>query len=157
MKKYKIGYTCGVFDLIHEGHIILLERCKSLCEQLIVGICDDDYVRNIKRNYPIYTQEQRLIIMNSIKFVDRAELVSVEETMDKLLAHKKYNFDVLFSGDDWKDSDRYKQASISLQKAGVDTVFFPYTHNISTTLLREKMMMQIQLPQQTKNRHINHK
>ena len=109
MKKYSIGYTCGVFDLFHVGHLNLLERCKEQCDILIVGVCDDDYVNNIKKKQPVYSENERVRILNALKVVDKAELVTIEETNDKLLAYDKFKFDVLFSGDDWKDSERYRK------------------------------------------------
>ncbi len=139
-KKYKVGYTCGVFDLLHIGHLNLLERCKEQCEYLIVGVCDDNYVRNIKHKEPIYSQEQRLRILNALKVVDRAELVTIKETDDKMLALKKFQFDVLFSGDDWKGSDRYKETEIQFSKSGgVKIEYLPYTRGISTTQIKEKI------------------
>ena len=107
MKKYGIGYTCGVFDLFHVGHLNLLERCKELCDILIVGVCDDEYVRCIKKKEPIILQNDRVRILNALKCVDKAELVDITTTNDKMVAHEKFHFDVLFSGDDWKGSERY--------------------------------------------------
>lgn len=109
MKKYKIGFTCGVFDLLHIGHLNLLEKCKSMCDYLIVGVCNDEYVLNVKNKTPIFTQEDRVRILKSLKCVDDAVLMSVEEVADKLKFYNKIKFDVLFSGDDWKDSERYKK------------------------------------------------
>ena len=88
MKKYKIGYTCGVFDLFHVGHLNLLERCKEYCDILIVGVCDDKYVRDIKKKEPVYTEDQRTRILNALKVVDKAEIVTIEETEDKMIALK---------------------------------------------------------------------
>ena len=102
MKKYKIGFTCGVFDLLHIGHLNLLEKCKSMCDYLIVGVCNNEYVLNVKNKTPIFTQEDRVRILKSLKCVDDAVLMSVEEVADKLKFYNKIKFDVLFSGDDWK-------------------------------------------------------
>lgn len=91
MKKYHIGYTCGVFDLFHVGHLNLLERCKEMCDILIVGVCDDKYVTDIKKKQPVYPENQRVRILNALKVVDYAELVTIEETDDKMLALKNSN------------------------------------------------------------------
>ena len=107
MNKYNIGYTCGVFDLFHIGHLNLLERCKSMCEYLIVGVCDDEYVRKIKHTEPVIVDVDRVRILKALKCVDDAVLVDIETTNDKLLALKKFRFNVLFSGDDWKGTERY--------------------------------------------------
>ena len=82
MKKYKIGFTCGVFDLLHIGHLNLLEKYKSMCDYLIVGVCNDEYVLNVKNKTPIFTQEDRVRILKSLKCVDDAVLLSVEEVAD---------------------------------------------------------------------------
>ncbi len=139
MKKYKVGYTCGVFDLFHVGHLNLLERCKEQCEYLIVGVCNDDYVNNIKKKEPVIPEEDRVRIINALKCVDRAELVDIETTNDKMLAIKKFNFDVLFSGDDWKGSERYKKTEEQFKKIGASIEYLPYTKGVSTSELKEKM------------------
>lgn len=139
MKKYKVGYTCGVFDLFHVGHLNLLERCKEQCEVLIVGMCDDKYVREIKKKEPVISEQDRLRILNALKCVDRAELVDIETTNDKLLAHKKFNFDVLFSGDDWKGSERYRITEEQFADIGVSIEYLPYTHGVSTSDIKQKM------------------
>ena len=138
MKKYKIGYTCGVFDMFHVGHLNLLEKCKSMCDYLIVGVCNDDYVRNIKHKEPVYSEQDRVRILEALKVVDRAELVTIEETNDKILAIEKFHFDVLFSGDDWKGSERYQKTEEQFKKYGAFIEYFPYTQGISTTQIRKK-------------------
>ena len=139
MKKYKIGYTCGVFDMFHVGHLNLLEKCKSMCDYLIVGVCNDDYVRNIKHKEPVYSEQDRVRILEALKVVDRAELVTIEETNDKILAIEKLHFDVLFSGDDWKGSERYQKTEEQFKKYGAFIEYFPYTKGISTTQIKEKI------------------
>lgn len=138
-KKYKIGYTCGVFDLFHIGHLNLLERCKSMCDILIVGICDDNYVRQIKNKEPIFLQDERLRILNALDVVDAAYLVDIETTNDKMIALKKFHFDVLFSGDDWKGSERYNKTEKEFAEIGVSIEYLPYTKGISTTQIKQKM------------------
>lgn len=139
MKKYKIGYTCGVFDMFHVGHLNLLEKCKSMCDYLIVGVCNDDYVRNIKHKEPVYSEQDRVRILEALKVVDRAELVTIEETNDKILAIEKFHFDVLFSGDDWKGSERYQKTEEQFKIYGAFIEYFPYTQGISTTQIKEKI------------------
>ena len=139
MKKYKIGYTCGVFDMIHVGHLNLLEKCKSMCDYLIVGVCNDEYDRNIKHKEPVYSEQDRVRILEALKVVDRAELVTIEETNDKILAIEKFHFDVLFSGDDWKGSERYQKTEEQFKKYGAFIEYFPYTQGISTTQIKEKI------------------
>ena len=139
MKKYKVGYTCGVFDLFHVGHLNLLERCKEMCDTLIVGVCDDDYVRTIKQKEPVINESDRQRILQALKCVDRAELVDIPTTNDKLLAHNRFGFDVLFSGDDWKGSERYKKTEEQFSEIGVTIEYLPYTTGISTTDIKSKI------------------
>lgn len=138
-KKYKVGYTCGVFDLFHVGHLNLLERCKEMCDILIVGVCDDRYVAEIKKKQPVYPESQRVRILNALKVVDRAELVTIAETNDKILALKRFKFDVLFSGDDWKGSERYLMTERQFAEYGASIEYLPYTKGISTTDIKNKM------------------
>lgn len=140
MKKYDIGYTCGVFDLFHIGHLLLLERCKAMCNTLIVGICNDDYVINVKHKCPVYPEEHRLRIISALKVVDKAELVTISETLNKQLAYDKFHFDVLFSGDDWKGTDRFIKTENELKNMGVSIVFFPYTKGISSSQIKSDLV-----------------
>lgn len=139
MKKYKVGYTCGVFDLFHVGHLNLLERCKEYCEILIVGVCDDQYVNDIKHKQPVYSQEERCRILQALKVVDKAEIVTIEETENKMLALRKFGFDVLFSGDDWKGSERYLRTEKEFAEYGASIEYLPYTTGISTTDIKNKI------------------
>ena len=137
MKKYKVGYTCGVFDLFHIGHLNLLERCKSMCDYLIVAVCDDDYVRNVKGKIPIYKEADRVRLLQALKCVDKAVLVNTQLTNDKMLALDEFHFDVLFSGDDWKGSQRYAITEAQFAKVGVSIEYLPYTKGISTSEIKQ--------------------
>lgn len=139
MKKYHIGYTCGVYDLFHVGHLNLFERCKEMCDILIVGVCNDDYVRKIKNKEPVINENDRLRIVKAIKSVDEAYLVDIDTTNDKNLALEKFKFDVLFSGDDWKGTERYKKTEEDFRKRNVSIEYLPYTKNVSTTMIKEKL------------------
>jgi glycerol-3-phosphate cytidylyltransferase len=139
VKKYKVGYTCGVFDLLHIGHLNLLERCKEMCDYLIVGVCDDEYVRVLKKKEPVMCEEDRVRLVRALQCVDEAVLVDIETTSDKMSALEKFHFDVLFSGDDWKGTERYKRTEEQFAKLGVSIEYFPYTQGVSTSALQEKM------------------
>lgn len=132
-KKYKVGYTTGVYDLFHVGHLNLLRRAKEKCDYLIVGISTDECVESYKHRTPVIPYEDRKAIVEAIKYVDK---VVPQETMDKYSAWKKYHYNVLFHGDDWKGSSMYNEIEEKLKAHGVEFVYFPYTKGISTTKLR---------------------
>ncbi len=137
MKKYKKGYTCGVFDLFHVGHLNLLEKCKSMCDYLVVGLCDDEYVKKIKNKEPVINENDRARILQALKCVDEVIIVDIETTNDKMLALSKVGFDVLFSGDDWKGSERYRITEKQFKEQGVSIEYLPYTKGVSTSALKE--------------------
>lgn len=134
MKKYKIGYTTGVFDLFHIGHLNILKRAKEQCEYLIVGVTKDEVVQQYKNKTPIIPYEERKAIVEAIKYVDK---VIPQTTMDKYVAWEQEKFDVIFHGDDWKNSTMYNQIERKLKEVGVEFVYFPYTKGTSSTILTE--------------------
>lgn len=137
----KIGFTCGVYDLFHVGHLNLLEKCKQHCDHLIVGICTDDYVRKFKDKEPVINENDRMRIIGALKCVDEVAFVTNEETVDKVAAWNRFKFDVLFAGDDWKGSERFKETERAFKENNLDieVVFFPYTQSVSTTKLRAQL------------------
>lgn len=136
MKKYKIGYTSGVFDMFHIGHLNLLKKAKENCEYLIVGVTTDELAL-YKNKTPIIPYNERKEIVSAIKYVDE---VVPQENMNKLEACKKYNADVIFVGDDWKGTEKWKQIEKDLSTIGAEVVYFPYTVGTSSTILREKLL-----------------
>ena len=135
-KKYKIGYTTGVYDLFHIGHLNLLRRAKEQCDYLIVGVSTDELVKEYKNKIPVIPFEERKQIVEAIKYVDK---VIAQTTMDKYVAWEKEKFNVIFHGDDWKNSDMYNEMEKKLKAVGVDFVYFPYTKSISSTEIRKKL------------------
>lgn len=133
-KKYKVGYTTGVFDMFHIGHLNILKKAKEQCDYLIVGVSTDENVQNYKKKKPIIPFEERIAIVSEIKCVDKA----VPQTnMNKMEAWKKLKFDALFHGSDWKGSDMYNKMIDEFADVGVDVVFLPHTDGVSSTLLSE--------------------
>ena len=96
MKKYKVGFTMGVFDLFHVGHLNLPERCKELCDYLIVAVCGDDYVTQVKKKTPVFTEKERIRIIGALKCVDEVSIITLDEIDDKMKAWERFHFDVLF-------------------------------------------------------------
>ena len=137
MKKYKIGYTTGVYDMFHIGHLNLLRRAKEQCDYLVVGVSTDELVQNYKNKTPIIPFNERIEIVSELKCVDK---VVPQNDMDKISACIKYNADVIFVGDDWKGTDKWNKIEEELAKYGKDVVYFPYTKGTSSTILREKIM-----------------
>ena len=102
MKKYKIGYTTGVYDMFHIGHLNILKRAKEQCEYLVVGVTTDRLCYERKKKYPIICEVDRMAIVKELKCVD--EVVS-QDNMDKVAAAKKYHADAVFVGSDWKGTE----------------------------------------------------
>lgn len=137
MKEKVIGYTTGVFDMFHIGHLNILKNAKARCDYLIVGVSTDEVVETYKNHLPIIPFEERFEIVSAIKYVDR---VVPQTTMNKMEAYDKLKFDVLFHGSDWKGSDMYNKIIEDFSKIGVDVVFLPHTEGTSSTMLREKLI-----------------
>lgn len=135
MKEFKIGYTTGVFDLFHIGHLNILKRAKAMCDFLIVGVTTDELVsyKNVKAVIPY---NERLAIVESIKYVDKAV---PQESMDKMKAWHKYRFNVMFVGSDWQGTERWKIYEKEFSEVGVEIIYFPYTTGTSSTRLREAL------------------
>ena len=135
MKRYRIGYTQGVFDMFHIGHLNLLNHAKEYCNYLIVGVNSDALVEHYKHKTPVIKEEIRREIVSNIKAVDECVIVA---TLDKETAHDLYHFDAIFIGDDWKGNPRWEQTGHLLAERGVDLVFLPYTDSVNSTVLRTK-------------------
>ena len=134
-KRKVIGYTSGVYDLFHIGHLNLLKNAKGLCDKLIVGVTVDKLVE-YKHKHAVIPFEERIEIVRNIKCVDAA---IPQEDLDKYKMWEKLHFDVLFVGDDWFKHSRWKAMEAKFKKVGVRVVYFPYTKGTSSTLINETL------------------
>lgn len=136
VKEYKVGYTTGVFDMFHIGHLNILRRAKEQCDYLIVGVSTDEVVKNYKNKTPIIPFEERKQIVEAIRYVDK---VVPQKSMDKFEAWKELHFNIMFHGDEWKGSNLYNQYEKEFLKVGVEICYLPHTEGISSSILRGKI------------------
>jgi glycerol-3-phosphate cytidylyltransferase len=130
-----IGYTTGVYDLFHIGHLNMLRDAKSLCDKLIVGVSTDEVVK-YKHKKSVIPFNERIRIVRSIKYVDAA---IPQNDRNKILAWKKIKFDILFVGDDWYGEKKWKEFEKTLKKKNIKIIYFPYTKGTSSTILNNTL------------------
>jgi glycerol-3-phosphate cytidylyltransferase len=129
----KLGYTTGVFDLFHVGHLNLLRNARALCDKLVVGVTTDELVA-YKHKRSVISFAERLEIVRACRYVDA---VVPQETLDKFAAWEKLRFDVMFVGDDWFRNERWQAVERQFADVGVKIVYFPYTKGTSSTLIND--------------------
>jgi glycerol-3-phosphate cytidylyltransferase len=132
------GYTAGVFDLFHVGHVNLLRAARDLCDRLIVGVSTDDVVAKTKGARCAVPFHERIEIVRSCRFVDAA---IAQNDLDKVEAWHRLHYDVLFVGDDWFGHQRWQGYEASLREVGVRVVYLPYTEGVSSTQLRRQLRL----------------
>ena len=130
-----IGYTAGVYDLFHIGHLNLLKNAKGMCDKLIVGVTVDNLVA-YKGKQPLIPFEDRIEIVRSIKYVDAAV---PQYDMDKLVACKKLGATILFVGDDWYGTEKWKNYEKEFSEAEIKIIYFPYTKGVSSTKITQAL------------------
>ncbi len=133
MKKYKIGYTQGTYDMFHIGHLNLLRNAKTQCEKLVVGINTNALVMMYKNKHPVIDEQDRAEIVKELKSVDKVILCN---TLSKISIWEIVHFDAIFIGDDWKGNARWSETEKELAPLGVDVVYLPHTDGICSTFLR---------------------
>lgn len=131
-----LGYTSGVYDLFHIGHLNLLRNARAMCDKLIVGVTTDELVA-YKYKRAVIPFTERMEIVRSIRYVDA---VVPQESLDKLETWNKLKFDVMFVGDDWYQTDRWKDLEKQFKEVGVRIVYFPYTRGTSSTQVNEALL-----------------
>lgn len=130
-----IGYTCGVFDLFHIGHLNLLKNARAMCDKLVVGVTTDDLAQ-YKGKTPLIPYADRAEIVRAIRYVDA---VVPQYDMNKVEACKKIGASLLFVGDDWYGTDKWREMEQELKELDIRIVYFPYTQGISSTKITETL------------------
>ena len=129
-----IGYTTGVFDLFHIGHLNIIKESKKKCDYLIVAVSSDELAFKLKKKKPVIPFQERIEIIKSLKYVDRA----VEEKVDdKTKVKKKYKINIIFKGDDWKNTRKWNQLEKELKKQNIKIMFIKYTKKTSSSLIKK--------------------
>lgn len=127
-----VGYTTGVYDMFHIGHLNVIRNAKEQCDYLIVGVSTDELVRKEKNKTPVIPFEERMEIVSAIRYVDE---VVPQINKDKMQAWKKYHFDKMFVGSDWKGTPQWNEYEKQFSSVGVEIVYLPHTDGISSTKL----------------------
>ena len=131
-----IGYTTGVFDMFHIGHLNIIQRAKAQCDYLIVGVSTDELVQREKNKTPIIPFADRCAIVEAIKYVDK---VVPQPDKNKFAAWERYHFNKMFVGSDWKGTEAWKRFEEQFAPVGVEIVYLDHTDGISSTILRDKL------------------
>lgn len=131
-----LGYTTGVFDLFHVGHVNLLRNAKGMCDKLVVGVTTDELV-SYKNKKSVISFEERMEVVRSCRYVDA---VIPQEDMDKYTQWQKVKFDVMFVGDDWFKSEKWEAIDKQFKEEGVRVVYFPYSKGTSSTLINNVLL-----------------
>lgn len=123
--------------MFHIGHLNLIKNAKKQCEYLIVGVNTDELIHTYKKKNAIIPFEERVEIIESLKYVD--EVITADSLEKKKVVLEKH-CNAIFIGSDWENSDRWKKTQEEMRQLNVDVVFLPYTKRTSSTLIREKLL-----------------
>jgi glycerol-3-phosphate cytidylyltransferase len=132
----RVGYTAGVFDMFHVGHLNIIEQTRALCDHLIVGVASDALVMRLKNKTPVIGELERMAIVSAIRGVDE---VVLQEHTDYIQDWHALRYDILTKGDDWKGTPKWLAIEAELATFGARVAFIPYTRNVSSTLLRRAL------------------
>jgi glycerol-3-phosphate cytidylyltransferase len=131
----KTGFTCSTFDLLHSGHIVMLEECKRVCDYLIVGLQNDPSLDRTNKNKPVQSLVERFIQLKAVKYVDEIFVYNDEEDLKNLLAILPINIRIL--------GEEYKQADFTgrtlCEERGIELYFNNRKHSFSSSELRQRV------------------
>lgn len=130
------GYVPGAWDMFHVGHLTILCRARELCDHLIVGVVSDAALLEVRGHLPLVPQDERLDIVRAVDVVDT---VVLDRGGSKVNVWRTTPFDVLFKGDDWRGTPKGDALERDMRGVGVRVHYFPYTTDVSSTSLRERV------------------
>lgn len=132
----RVGYVPGAWDMFHIGHLNILAHSREHCDWLIAGVVPDDSVIRVKGKRPLAPLADRLAVVRAIDLVDE---VVIDDSRDKTEMWHRLHFDVIFKGDDWRGTPKGDRLEAGMAEVGAQVVYFPYTHHISSTLIRARL------------------
>lgn len=132
----RVGYAPGVYDLFHIGHLNVLRHASELCDELVAGVVSDEMALLAKGARPVVPLDERLQIVQGVRYVSRAV---AEVVPDKIDTWREVRFDVIFKGDDWRGTPKGERLERDMATVGVEVVYFPYTSHTSSTVLRQAL------------------
>ena len=131
--RFDVGYSSGVFDMFHVGHLNLLRRARNHCHHLVVGVASDEYVDRLKGRPSVVPCDERIDIFSALGIVDE---VIIDRSEDKLAVWQQRPFDAIFKGTDWQGTPKGYRLERAMASVGVDVIYFPYTRHTSSSMLR---------------------
>ena len=134
-----IGYTAGVYDMFHIGHLNVLKNAKELCDYLIVAVSTDELVQSYKGKTPVIPFEDRKKIVEAIRYVDKVIPQTSADAEGKKTSAIENNINIMFVGDDWKGTDKWNHIEKELAEIKVNVIYLPHTDGISSTILRKEI------------------
>ena len=133
-----IGITCSTFDLLHAGHIIMLEECKKYCDYLICALQVDPTIDRKEKNSPVQSLVERYIQLDAVGYVDKIIPYNTEEELETIFA--SLDLDLRIIGEEYKDKDF--TAKRICEKRGIKLIYNKREHDFSTTSLRKRVYEQ---------------
>lgn len=133
------GFTAGVFDLLHVGHLNLLEASRGRCDYLRVGVISDELSWVLKRVRPFVPLDERMRMVAALRCVDEVVAIREERLLSKVEAFYEWGFDVAFTGDDHRGDPYWEREGRVLEGLGARIEYLPYTQGVSSNLLRARL------------------
>ena len=134
------GYVPGGFDMLHVGHLNILNEAAKRCDRLIAGVATDESLERMKGRGPIVPLAERMAMVAALRMVDS---VVPDYDQDKRLAWKRSPFDVLFKGTDWEGTDKGRRLEAEMAEVGASVIYLPYTPTTSSTMLRRTLVQEV--------------
>lgn len=136
-----IVYTVGTFDLLHVGHLALLNQCKSLGDTVAVGVASDEVVNSYKPNVPVIPLAQRMEMLKALACVD---IVRPYHELEYVSGCKELNVDIFVVGEDWGNKPHNLNVEAYLRQAGKKIVQLRYNSQNSSTNIKKTAVLQFQ-------------